>query len=76
MGKVATSGLMLSITGLLAAAVLGDGPEAPLRGLHLLAWGGLAVNLVLTYLATVGYARAAVSGGDYPAPRMASGGQE
>ena len=60
LGKVATSGLMLSITGLLAAAVLGDGPEAPLGWLQALAWGGLAINLVLTYMATLGYAQAAL----------------
>jgi cardiolipin synthase len=60
LGKVATSGLMLSITGLLAAAVLGEGPEEPLRWLQIAAWTGLTVNLTLTYVATVGYARAAV----------------
>ena len=60
LGKVATSGLMLSITGLLAAAVLGDGPEAPLGWLQALAWAGLAINLVLTYMATLGYAQAAL----------------
>jgi cardiolipin synthase (CMP-forming) len=58
LGKVATSGLMLSITGLLAAAALGDGPADPIRWLQLLAWAGLGINLVLTYLATLGYARA------------------
>jgi cardiolipin synthase len=66
LGKVATSGLMLSITGLLGAAVLGDGPEEPLRWLELLALAGLTVNLTLTYLATVGYARAAFGARDYP----------
>jgi cardiolipin synthase (CMP-forming) len=60
LGKVATSGLMLSITGLLAAAVLGDGAASPLGWLQLLAWAGLTINLSLTYLATVGYARAAL----------------
>ena len=60
LGKVATSGLMLSITGLLAAAVLGEGPEEPLRWLQIAAWTGLTVNLTLTYVATFGYARAAV----------------
>jgi len=60
LGKVATSGLMMSITGLLAAAVLGDGPEAPLGWLQALAWAGLAINLVLTYMATLGYAQAAL----------------
>ncbi len=62
LGKVATSGLTLSITGLLAAAALGDGPEDPVRWLQGLAWVGLTVNLSLTYLATVGYARVALAG--------------
>ena len=75
LGKVATSGLMLSITGLLAAAALGDGPADPVRWLHLLAWAGLIINLSLTYLSTVGYARAALSGPDYAPPGRASGGQ-
>jgi cardiolipin synthase len=61
LGKVATSGLMLSIIGLLAAAALGGGAAEPLRWLQLLAWAGLTINLVLTYAATLGYARAAVS---------------
>jgi cardiolipin synthase len=74
LGKVATSGLMLSITGLVAAAALGDDPEAPLRWLHVAAWAGLTVNLTLTYLATVGYARAALTGSEYPSGRRAGGG--
>lgn len=61
LGKVATSGLMLSIVGLLAAAALGDGPERPLLWLQFAAWLGLGINVVLTYLATLGYARAALS---------------
>lgn len=61
LGKVATSGLMLSIIGLLAAAALGDGPERPLLWLQSTAWLGLGINVVLTYLATLGYARAALS---------------
>lgn len=60
LGKVATSGLMLSITGLLAAAAFGEGAADPLGWLQLIAWGGLAINLILTYLATLGYARAAL----------------
>jgi cardiolipin synthase (CMP-forming) len=60
LGKVATSGLMLSIVGLLAAAAVG-GAGTPLRWLEVLAFAGLAINLTLTYLATFGYARAALS---------------
>jgi cardiolipin synthase (CMP-forming) len=60
LGKVATSGLMLSITGLVAAAAFGDGTADPLGWLQVIAWGGLAINLALTYLATLGYARAAL----------------
>jgi cardiolipin synthase len=61
LGKVATSGLMLSITGLVAAAALGDGADAPLRWLQVVALAGLTINLSLTYLATLGYARAALT---------------
>jgi cardiolipin synthase len=64
LGKVATTGLMLSITGLLAAAVLGDGPQEPLGWLQIAAWAGLTVNLTLTYIATLGYARALVRSRD------------
>ena len=60
LGKVATSGLMLSITGLVAAAAFGEGAAHPLGWLQVIAWGGLAINLTLTYLATLGYARAAL----------------
>jgi cardiolipin synthase (CMP-forming) len=60
LGKVATSGLMLSIPGFVAAAAFGQGPEAPLAWLHALAWAGYLINLALTYLATLGYARAAL----------------
>jgi cardiolipin synthase len=66
LGKVATSGLMLSLTGLLAAAALGEGPQAPIGWLQGLSWAGLLVNLALTYAATVGYARAAIGRRDYP----------
>ena len=75
LGKVATSGLMLSITGLLAAAAFGDGPGAPVAWLQLVAWAGLAINLGLTYVSTVGYARAALAGPEYPPSGRASGGQ-
>ena len=75
LGKVATSGLMLSITGLLAAAALGEGPEAPIGWLHVLAWAGLAINLVLTYIATIGYARAALNRREYASERRSPGGQ-
>jgi hypothetical protein len=67
LGKVATSGLMLSITGLVAAGALGGGPADPVAWLRMLAWTGLAINLILTYVATVAYARAAVGRPDYPA---------
>jgi len=60
LGKVATSGLMFSIVGLMAAAAIGGGPGTPLRWLELAAGGGLAINIVLTYAATLGYARAAL----------------
>jgi len=60
LGKVATSGLMLSITGLVAAAALGSGPDDPLGWLRTLALAGLTINLSLTYQATLGYARAAL----------------
>jgi cardiolipin synthase len=60
LGKVATSGLMLSITGLVAAAALGPGSGEPLGWLRTLALAGLTINLTLTYLATLGYARAAL----------------
>ncbi len=75
LGKVATSGLMLSIVGLLAAAAFGSGADEPLGWLRSLAWGGLAINIVLTYLATLGYARAALRRPEYPSPQQASGGE-
>jgi cardiolipin synthase (CMP-forming) len=58
LGKVATSGLMLSITGLVAAAALGGGADEPIGWLQLVAQAGLTINLTLTYLAAAGYARA------------------
>lgn len=59
LGKAATSGLMLSVIVLLVAAALG-GPEGPVAWLRWAALGGFVINLVLTYLSTVGYARAAL----------------
>jgi cardiolipin synthase len=75
LGKVATSGLMLSIAGLLAAAALGDGAGSPLPWLEFAAFGGLTINLTLTYIATVGYARAAFGGSEYAGGAPASGEQ-
>ncbi len=66
LGKVATSGLMLSMTGLLAASALGGGPEEPIGWLQALAWAGLVCNLALTYMATLGYAQAALGRREYP----------
>jgi cardiolipin synthase len=62
LGKVATSGLALSMIGLVAAGALGGGAEAPLVWLRTLALLGLTFNLSLTYAATAGYARAVLSG--------------
>jgi len=58
LGKVATSGMMLSIVGLVAAAVFGDGAADPVAWLQGLALAGLMINLSLTYVATFGYAQA------------------
>lgn len=60
LGKVATSGLMMSMTGLLAAAAFGGGADDPVVWLQAVAQAGLVINLVLTYMATLGYARAAL----------------
>jgi phosphatidylglycerophosphate synthase len=48
------------VVGVMAAAAIGGGPGTPLRWLELAAGGGLAINIVLTYAATLGYARAAL----------------
>jgi cardiolipin synthase len=58
LGKVATSGLMLSLPLFIVAAALA--PGAAQQGVLVLAWGGYLINIGLTYLATVGYARAAL----------------
>jgi cardiolipin synthase (CMP-forming) len=58
LGKVATSGLMLSLPLFIVAAALPPGVAQ--RGVLALAWGGYLINVALTYLATLGYARAAL----------------
>ncbi len=60
LGKVATAGLLLTVPAFVAAHAFG-GPEGPLPWLLGLAWFGFTVNLTLTYLATLGYARASLS---------------
>ena len=59
LGKVATSGLMLSLPLFIVAAALAPGSLQ--RIVLVLAWGGYLINIGLTYLATVGYARATLS---------------
>jgi cardiolipin synthase len=56
LGKVATSGLMLSLPLFIVAAAVG--PGRPQQVVLSLAWAGYLINIGLTYLATVGYARA------------------
>jgi len=58
LGKVATSGLMFSLPLFIVAAALAPGTAQ--QGVSALAWGGYLLNIGLTYLATVGYARAAL----------------
>jgi cardiolipin synthase (CMP-forming) len=60
LGKVATSGLMLSLPLFIVAAALRS-PEDPQPVVLVVAWAGYLINVVLTYVATVGYARAALS---------------
>jgi len=62
LGKVATSGLAISMIGLVAAGAFGEGAAAPLGWLETLSLVGLTINLTLTYQATFGYALAALSG--------------
>jgi len=59
LGKVATSGLMISLPFFIVAAALA--PSGLQRSVLALAWGGYLINIALTYLATVGYARAALT---------------
>ncbi len=58
LGKVATSGLMLSLPLFIVAAALAPGGTQ--RVVLWAAWGGYLINIGLTYLATLGYARAAL----------------
>jgi len=60
LGKVATAGLLLTVPAFVAAHAFG-GPDGPLPWLLWLAWFGFTVNLTLTYLATLGYARASLA---------------
>ena len=62
LGKVATSGLAISMIGLVAAGALGDGSADPIGWLETLSLVGLTINLTLTYQATFGYALAALTG--------------
>lgn len=62
MGKAATFGLMFSLPAFVLASVLGDGPSDPQPVVRALAWGGLAINTVLYYLAAFGYVRVLRSG--------------
>jgi cardiolipin synthase (CMP-forming) len=59
LGKVATAGLLLTVPAFVAAHAFG-GPQGPLPWLLGMAWFGFTVNLTLTYLATLGYARASL----------------
>lgn len=60
LGKVATSGLMLSLPLFIVAAAL-NSPVEPQPFVLAVAWTGYLINVALTYVATVGYARAALS---------------
>lgn len=56
-GKAATFGLMWAFPTWLLAAIVGDGPSDPQPVLNVLAWVTYLINIVLYYLAAVGYAR-------------------
>jgi cardiolipin synthase (CMP-forming) len=56
-GKAATFGLMWAFPTWLLAAIVGDGPSDPQPVLHVLAWVTYLINVVLYYLAALGYAR-------------------
>jgi cardiolipin synthase (CMP-forming) len=56
-GKAATFGLMWAFPTWLLAAVVGDGPSDPQPVLDALAWVTYLINIVLYYLAALGYAR-------------------
>jgi cardiolipin synthase (CMP-forming) len=57
LGKAATFGLMWAFPTWLLAAILGDGASDPQPVLDALAWGTYLINVVLYYLAAIGYAR-------------------
>jgi cardiolipin synthase (CMP-forming) len=57
LGKAATFGLMWAFPAWLLAAILGDGASDPQPVLDALAWGTYLINVVLYYLAAIGYAR-------------------
>ena len=59
LGKAATFGLLWALPLLLAAAWAGEGPGAPQPVLAALGWTALLVNLALSYVTAVGYARTA-----------------
>lgn len=59
LGKVATSGLAASLSALVGAEALTGMGAQGYGALRAAALVGLAVNLILTYVASVGYARAA-----------------
>jgi cardiolipin synthase (CMP-forming) len=56
-GKAATFGLMWAFPTWLLAVIVGDGPSDPQPVLHWLAWITYLINVVLYYLAALGYAR-------------------
>jgi cardiolipin synthase (CMP-forming) len=63
LGKTATFGLMWAFPTWLLAAVVGDGPLDPQPVLSALAWITYLVNIVLYYLAAIGYARSVLGRG-------------
>ncbi len=62
LGKAATFGLLWALPLLLAAAWAGEGAAAPQPVLAALGWTALLVNLALSYVTAVGYARSARGG--------------
>ncbi len=62
LGKAATFGLLWALPLLLAAAWAGEGAAAPQPVLAALGWTALLVNLGLSYVTAVGYARSARGG--------------
>jgi cardiolipin synthase (CMP-forming) len=56
-GKAATFGLMWAFPTWLLAVIVGDGPADPQPVLDAIAWATYLINVVLYYLAALGYAR-------------------